>query len=351
LPIVPSTFTPGWEDIKAVWAAGADVVAIDATDRVRPGGEELTALIDRAHTELGRHVDGRCRQRGQRAEGGGPWLRLGGNHAGMATRRRRPLVGLQPGICWRPCVPPSPEGAVLICEGGIATAGDARRANRLGADAVVVGTAITGVDLQVAAYVKTAGRLSESAHIIPGMPMPPMPGMPIPPIPPGEGGASGSALSAITTSVVINKAAIETASCRASRTTLAASRMPAAIRSSYSPVRALKPLPELSASATTTTPLAPAFIGDLAQGSREGALDDLGTGALIAVQPGDQTIKTGSQLQQGAAATGDNAFFDRRAGGVEGILNAQLAVAQFGFGGGPDLDDGPHLRPIWRSAH
>jgi N-acylglucosamine-6-phosphate 2-epimerase len=42
--------------------------------------------------------------------------------------------------------------ATLICEGGIASADAARRALENGADAVVVGTAITGVDLQVAAY-------------------------------------------------------------------------------------------------------------------------------------------------------------------------------------------------------
>jgi N-acylglucosamine-6-phosphate 2-epimerase len=40
----------------------------------------------------------------------------------------------------------------LICEGGVASADQARRALDLGAEAVVVGTAITGIDLQVAAY-------------------------------------------------------------------------------------------------------------------------------------------------------------------------------------------------------
>jgi len=45
-----------------------------------------------------------------------------------------------------------PEGVALICEGGVASAEQARRARALGADAVVVGTAITGIDLQVAAY-------------------------------------------------------------------------------------------------------------------------------------------------------------------------------------------------------
>jgi N-acylglucosamine-6-phosphate 2-epimerase len=40
----------------------------------------------------------------------------------------------------------------LICEGGISTPSEARAALEAGADNVVVGTAITGVDLQVAAY-------------------------------------------------------------------------------------------------------------------------------------------------------------------------------------------------------
>jgi N-acylglucosamine-6-phosphate 2-epimerase len=46
-----------------------------------------------------------------------------------------------------------PLGTSLICEGGLASGDQACRALGLGADAVVVGTAITGVDLQVAAYV------------------------------------------------------------------------------------------------------------------------------------------------------------------------------------------------------
>jgi len=50
-----------------------------------------------------------------------------------------------------------PAGASLICEGGIASAEQARRALELGADAVVVGTAITGIDLQVAAYCQALG--------------------------------------------------------------------------------------------------------------------------------------------------------------------------------------------------
>jgi N-acylglucosamine-6-phosphate 2-epimerase len=45
----------------------------------------------------------------------------------------------------------------LICEGGIASPEQAARALSEGADAVVVGTAITGVDLQVQAYARALG--------------------------------------------------------------------------------------------------------------------------------------------------------------------------------------------------
>jgi N-acylglucosamine-6-phosphate 2-epimerase len=51
-----------------------------------------------------------------------------------------------------------PAEVPLICEGGIGSAAEAVRALESGADAVVVGTAITGVDLQVAAYVRAMAR-------------------------------------------------------------------------------------------------------------------------------------------------------------------------------------------------
>ena len=44
--------TPGWKEIQAVWSAGADVIAIDATARPRPEGQDLAALIQRSRDEL-----------------------------------------------------------------------------------------------------------------------------------------------------------------------------------------------------------------------------------------------------------------------------------------------------------
>jgi N-acylglucosamine-6-phosphate 2-epimerase len=43
----------------------------------------------------------------------------------------------------------------VVCEGGIHSPDQAQEALSRGADFVVVGTAITGVDLQVARYVTT----------------------------------------------------------------------------------------------------------------------------------------------------------------------------------------------------
>ena len=148
----PVYITPGWKEIQAVWAAGADVVAIDATDRYRPDGQSLEELIRRATTELGAVVmaDIDSVANGLRAaQLGCAWVGTTLYGYTEATAAYRPpgwdLLGkLKDHL---------PIGTSLICEGGLASAGQALRALGLGADAVVVGTAITGVDLQVASYV------------------------------------------------------------------------------------------------------------------------------------------------------------------------------------------------------
>jgi len=154
----------------------------------------------------------------------------------MATRRRRPLVGLQPGICWRPCVPPCPKARFYSVEGGIATAGDARRANAWGADSVVVGTAITGL-ISSGRLQSRRWQVERVAHIHSRAfcPCRHARRMPIPPIPPGgEGGPQCRPLSAITTSVGDQQSpAIETASCRSQPHHLGASRSQRAIGSSF----------------------------------------------------------------------------------------------------------------------
>lgn len=152
-PDSPVYITPGWGEISAVWAAGADVIALDATERRRPDAQELPELIKRARRDLGAVLmaDVDSVANGLRAaELGCDWIgtTLYGYTEDTATDKP-PGWDLLPAL--RNGLPPTVS---VICEGGIASAQQARQALDLGADAVVVGTAITGVDLQVAAYCK-----------------------------------------------------------------------------------------------------------------------------------------------------------------------------------------------------
>ena len=143
--------TPRWQEIQAVWAAGADVIALDATERMRPDGEALETLVRRAREELGAPLmaDIDSVANGLRAaELGCPWVGTTLYGYTEATAQQAPPAwDLLPQLRQQ-----LPADTLLICEGGIASAQQARQALDTGADAVVVGTAITGVDLQVAAY-------------------------------------------------------------------------------------------------------------------------------------------------------------------------------------------------------
>jgi N-acylglucosamine-6-phosphate 2-epimerase len=152
----PVYITPGWEEIRAVWAAGADVVAIDATERRRPESADLAELIGRARSELGAVLmaDVDSLANGLRAaQMGCSWVGTTLYGYTEATAALRP-----PGwLLLQDLRRELPSGVALICEGGVASAQQARQALELGADAVVVGTAITGIDLQVAAYCSAIG--------------------------------------------------------------------------------------------------------------------------------------------------------------------------------------------------
>ena len=143
--------TPGWSEIQAVWSAGADVIALDATERVRPAGQSLADLIQRARQELRAPLmaDVDSVQNGLTAAAlGCDWIgtTLYG-YTETTSDRTPPGLELLPDL--RRVLKPSVR---LICEGGIASPGAAQAALKAGADNVVVGTAITGIDLQVAAY-------------------------------------------------------------------------------------------------------------------------------------------------------------------------------------------------------
>ena len=143
--------TPGWREIQAVWSAGADVIAVDATQRHRPDGQQLDALISRCRSEprapLMADVDSVANGL-KAAELGCEWVgtTLYG-YTEETSGQTPPALGLLPELRQE-----LKTSVRLICEGGIASPESARAALKAGADNVVVGTAITGVDLQVAAY-------------------------------------------------------------------------------------------------------------------------------------------------------------------------------------------------------
>lgn len=147
LPETPVYITPRFADAMAVAAAGADVIALDATQRDRP--EPLATLIERIHNELGKPVmadiDSLASATAAVAAGA-DWVgtTLFGYTAATAGETP-PSWELLTALVQTLSVP-------VLCEGGISSPAMARKAIDLGAHAVVVGTAITGIDLQVAAY-------------------------------------------------------------------------------------------------------------------------------------------------------------------------------------------------------
>lgn len=141
--------TPQFHHAKAIAQAGADIIAIDATMRPRPDGETVESLITQIHDELDKLVMADV----DTLESAIAAVKAGADIVGTTlygytneTQHLKPpgfdlLAQLAQEL-----------NCFLICEGGITSAQMARQAIDLGADAVVVGTAITGIDLQVRAY-------------------------------------------------------------------------------------------------------------------------------------------------------------------------------------------------------
>jgi N-acylglucosamine-6-phosphate 2-epimerase len=141
--------TPQFHHAQAIAAVGADIIAIDATLRNRPDGETVPSLIARIHGELGKAVMADV----DTLEAAIAAAAAGADVVGTTLYGYTPATQQQtpPGFDLLTQMVQTLDVPV-ICEGGIGSAAMARRAIDLGAYAVVVGTAITGVDLQVKAY-------------------------------------------------------------------------------------------------------------------------------------------------------------------------------------------------------
>nr|WP_206536271.1 N-acetylmannosamine-6-phosphate 2-epimerase [Cyanobacterium aponinum] len=143
--------TPRLEDAIAVAEAGADIIAIDATQRKRPNGETLEEIISHIQQNLHKLVmaDIDTKENAIIARD------LGVDFIGTT------LYGYTQDT--RQFTPPNFDlieelvreiDTPIICEGGIKTPEEAKKALDKGCFCVVVGTAITGIDLLAQNFVK-----------------------------------------------------------------------------------------------------------------------------------------------------------------------------------------------------
>ncbi|MEM6838653.1 MAG: N-acetylmannosamine-6-phosphate 2-epimerase [Cyanobacteria bacterium P01_C01_bin.120] len=150
--IIPGSevyITPQFHHARAVAEAGADVVAIDATTRPRPAAERLAELVSKIQADLQKPVmaDIDTLASAQAAVDAGVDL-LGTTLYGYTRDTENlepPGFELLSNLATKFSVP-------TICEGGIASPQATSRAMELGAYSVVVGTAITGIDILVQRY-------------------------------------------------------------------------------------------------------------------------------------------------------------------------------------------------------
>jgi len=127
-------------EVDALLATGVEIIAFDATARTRPGGTSVEDLIAAIHAG-GVLAMADCAAAGdaERAAAVGADI-LASTLCGYTKETagaRLPALDLVRAICGK--------GAFVICEGGILAPAQGRAALEAGADAVVVGTAITGL--------------------------------------------------------------------------------------------------------------------------------------------------------------------------------------------------------------
>jgi N-acylglucosamine-6-phosphate 2-epimerase len=144
-PYITSTVA----EVRAVAAAGADVVAFDATQRPRADASIVADLVEAARAG-GRLGMGDCSTaEDARAAAAAGCDLVATTLAGYTDETRgRPLPALDVVEALRGAHP------FVVCEGGVATPGAARAAIGAGASAVVVGSAITNVDALVRAFAR-----------------------------------------------------------------------------------------------------------------------------------------------------------------------------------------------------
>ncbi len=144
------------DEVEAIVACGAEIVAFDATGRERPGGCGVATIVE-AIRAAGRAAmadcatldDARC------ALEAGAQIVATTLCGYTAETAGRPLPALGLVADFRR-LSNAAGGGMVVCEGGVVRPEQLRAALDAGADAVVVGTAITNVDWLVREFAGAA---------------------------------------------------------------------------------------------------------------------------------------------------------------------------------------------------
>lgn len=136
--------TPTPVEVAQIAQTGAEIIAFDATGRARPGGVRIDDLIEAIHAagclamaDCATADDGVCAQ----AAGADIVATTLCGYTGQTKGISLPALALVREL--------AELDTFVICEGGVGSPDDLARAFENGADAVVVGTAITNIDALV----------------------------------------------------------------------------------------------------------------------------------------------------------------------------------------------------------
>lgn len=151
----PVYITPTFASLRRVYRAGADIIALDCTQRNRPRDESLEEIIRKAKGDLRAVImaDVATVGDGLRA------AELGADLVATTLHGYTQGTGHCEGPAFKVlCELVGKLQVPVILEGRLRVPGDVRRALDLGAYAAVVGTAITGIERLVREFVAATPR-------------------------------------------------------------------------------------------------------------------------------------------------------------------------------------------------
>jgi glucokinase-like ROK family protein len=155
--------TPDFAAAKELADAGADIIALDCTDRIWPAGEPWRLLVERIHQELNLPVmaDIATLEEARSAAAAGADM-IGTTLHGYTEQTKNAIS-----FSWSLLADMIREtGRPVVAEGHISTPEDARRAIMAGAWCVVAGSAITRPGTITSEFVHAVQRLRKSGSVI-----------------------------------------------------------------------------------------------------------------------------------------------------------------------------------------